>query len=576
MRFVVTLVCTTSILVGCTEVLRKPSLELQTVANPEAEVAYQVTGYDVTPAVIARANQSPFVRYVNVGGDRSGPVRRVPEKDLFNSAKPPVNQRPKYIIGIGDAVAVSRTGYIRTAQGVQSREASTNTYIVGENGSINLLEGRSVVISGLTTEEARTAVQSALKTALDGSDSPPPPMREFPTTRPSTYRLGVGDVIRVSRLIETSNEDGNIEQEVQTSTSTVGSNGVVSILQLGEIEAAGLTLPQVRDRVLQEAIRNAGGIDTVVEIERFASQTALVIGDLGTREFPISDQPLTFDRLIAQLGPNFSGDRDYLVTLERAGQTYRMSAKSILSELGANRFYVFDEDRISLTELLPDSDVQLRVTDFGARTLTYLRVGGEGNATSQRGQAIPFDSRGIDLRRLLIQQGIDVTQNQDLLVRVNRSNISYKLSAQSTVLNSPGRRYWLAPDDHVVVEDIAYVGDNALLVGEVGEPQQLPIDQHRRTTLSQALFDSEAFETAGADLKHIYVLRGEGLQYDAYHFDITKVLNLSLAEDFELRPGDIMFVRTRPLTRSTRALALVLLLVGTVDAGINEVKDFGN
>lgn len=576
MRFVVTLVCTTSILVGCTEVLRKPSLELQTVANPEAEVAYQVTGYDVTPAVIARANQSPFVRYVNVGGDRSGPVRRVPEKDLFNSAKPPVNQRPKYIIGIGDAVAVSRTGYIRTAQGVQSREASTNTYIVGENGSINLLEGRSVVISGLTTEEARTAVQSALKTALDGSDSPPPPMREFPTTRPSTYQLGVGDVIRVSRLIETSNEDGNIEQEVQTSTSTVGSNGVVSILQLGEIEAAGLTLPQVRDRVLQEAIRNAGGIDTVVEIERFASQTALVIGDLGTREFPISDQPLTFDRLIAQLGPNFSGDRDYLVTLERAGQTYRMSAKSILSELGANRFYVFDEDRISLTELLPDSDVQLRVTDFGARTLTYLRVGGEGNATSQRGQAIPFDSRGIDLRRLLIQQGIDVTQNQDLLVRVNRSNISYKLSAQSTVLNSPGRRYWLAPDDHVVVEDIAYVGDNALLVGEVGEPQQLPIDQHRRTTLSQALFDSEAFETAGADLKHIYVLRGEGLKYDAYHFDITKVLNLSLAEDFELRPGDIMFVRTRPLTRSTRALALVLLLVGTIDAGINEVKDFGN
>lgn len=574
MRFV-TMFCVISLLLGCTEVLRKPSLELETVANPEAEVAYQVTGYDVTPAIIARANQSPFIRYANVGGNGTGPVRRVPESDLFGGPKPSPNKRPAYVIGVGDTVSISRSGYIRNAEGVQTREASVDLYVVNENGSIDLLEGRSVVISGLTIAEAELAVQAALQTTLVNEASEQS-VNEFPTERPPTYRLGVGDVIQTSRLIEATNERGVIEQTVQTSTSTVGSNGFVSILQLGEVEAAGLTLPQVRDRVLQEAIRNAGGIDTVVEIETFASQSALVIGDLGTRIFPVTDQPLTYDQLIAKLEPNFAGDRDYLVTLERAGQTYQMKAKNILDDRGSRSYFVFDNDRISVTELLPSSNVRLNVTDFGARTLTFLRVGSDDKVRRQQGAAIPFDARGIDLRRLLIEQGINVTQNQDLLVRINRSNKTFNFSAQSTVLNGSGKRYWLAPGDHVVVEDIAYVGDNALLVGEVGEPQLLSISQHSRTTLSQALFDSEAFETAGADLKHIYVLRGEGLKYDAFHFDVTKVLNLSLAEDFELRPGDIMFVRTRPLTRSTRALALVLLLIGTVDAGINQAKDFGN
>lgn len=574
MRFAIPLICMMSVLSGCAEVLRQPNFDLDTVDIPDAEFNYQVTGYDVTPAVVSRANKSPFVRYVNVGGDGVGPVRRVPEKTLFAGAKPPANIRPNYIIGVGDTISVSRSGYSVSANGVQTRQTSNDTYLVNEKGAIDLLEGRSVLIEGLTISQAQSAVQAALRTTAE-SEITSLSFVEFPIANPPVYRLGSGDVIRVSRLIEATNSGGILEQTVQSSDSVVGSNGVVSILQLGEIEAAGLTLPEVRDRVLQEAIRNAGGIDTVVEIQSFAAQSALITGDLGTHIVQVTDQPLTYDRLIAQFNPSFAGDRDYLVKLERAGLSYQMSAKAIIMGQVAGTYYVFDGDRVTISEMLPESDVLLKVTNFGARVLTYLRVTDNDAALAQKGTTVPFDLRGIDLRGLLIQQGIDVTQNEDLLVRLNRANRSYRLSAQSTVLNNPGRRYWLAPDDHIVVEDIAYVGDNALLVGEIGLPRQLPINQHSRTTLSQALFDGRAFSAADADFRHVYVLRGKSLKYDAYHFDITQVLNLSLAEDFELRPGDIMFVRTRPLSRYTRALAVALSFVNAIDAGITNARTFG-
>lgn len=574
MRISLLVLCLLFMLAGCTEVLRQPHFSLDTVENPDSEITYEVTGYDITPTVVARANASPFVRYVNVGGNGSAPVRRVPESQLFAGEKPPANKRPEYLIGVGDTIEVSQTGYTKNENGVPTRHVTKNTYLVSEKGAIDLIEGRSVVIEGLTIADARSAVQAALRAKLN-SEKAGFSENDFPSTKPHTYRLGVGDVIQVSRLIETANGEGTLEQKVQTSQSVVGSTGVVSILQLGEIEAEGLTLPQVRDRVIQETIRGAGGIDTVVEIQTFASKTALITGDLGTRIIPVTDQPLTFDRLIAQLNPTFAGGRDYRVKLERNGQAYQVRAKSLVMGQKGPNSYVLDGDRITITEMLPESEIHLKVINFSARLLTYLRVSDNDAALQQQGRAVSFDLRGVDLRGLLVGQGVDVTQNEDLLVRLSRGAKTYRLSAQSAVLMNPSKRYWLAPDDHVVVEDIAYVGENALLVGEIGVPQQLPINRHSRTTLSQALFDGGAFSAEEADFRHVYVLRGDGRRYDAYHFDITQVLNLGLAEDFELRPGDIVFVRTRPLSRYTQALAVALNLVNAVDVGLTNSRSFG-
>lgn len=563
------------LLAGCEEVLRDQNFELDQVSNPEQDFKYEVVGYTVTPEIVSRANQSPFLRYASIGGTGVGPVLRVPERDLFAGPKPPANKRIEYTIGVGDSIQVIRAGFSTTVNGVQTKQAINNSYLVDERGAVDLLEGRSVVLGGLTIELAKSVVEAALSSTSSPQRASANP-RSFPGTHPGEYRLGVGDIVRVSRLNEVTNSNGSVEQKVETSLSTVGSNGFVSILQLGEIEAVGLTLSQIRDRAIQEAIRTASGIDTVVEIQNFDSKKAFVSGDLGTHLISITDKPLTYGRLLAQLKPNFSGDRDYRLTLERGGETYHAMARDLmLGKAGGNSF-VFDGDRLIVAEQLPETQLDLKVVNYGAKFISYLRVTDDDAALAQQGKMVSFDIRGIDLRQLLISQGIDLTKNEDLLIKLSRGKETFRLSAQSVVLDHPSRRYWLAPDDHVVVEDIAYSGENALIVGEVGVPKQLPVNQHSRTTLSQALFDSGAFSATDADFSHVYVLRGGGLKYDAYHFDISQVLNLGLVDSFELRPGDIMFVRTRPITRYTRALAIALNFVNVLDVGITNARTFGN
>lgn len=562
MRIFVLIFCSVSLLFGCSEIDRKANFEVTSVQNPEAETNYLVTGHKVTPEVVSRANKSAFIRFVTLGGNSANTVKRVPESRLFSGPKPKANAKPDYLIGVGDKIDVARFGL------------PSVTYLVQENGAIDLREGRSVVVQGLSVSHAEAALKAALRTTgvLERSNVS---TREFPTEDPPEYELGVGDVIRVSRLTESPDGNGHIEQVVQTTKNSVDSNGIVSILMLGEIEVAGFTLREVRDRVLREAVRTTSSLDTLVEIEAFKSQSVFVLGDLGTRLVELTTKPLTYDRLIADLNPSFKDGRDYLVTLERDGAIYQMSARSIISDNFRDRFYVFDGDRVKITELQPSSEISLSIKESGANKVSYIRVLASDSAGGRQSKTIPLGLRGMSLRQLLIEQGIDVNQNKDLLVRLVRSGTSFNLSAQSILLKNSGPKYWLAPGDHVIVEDIAYIGDNALLVGEIRAPRQLPIDRNKRTTLSQALFDGGVFSATDADFKHVYVLRGQDLEFDAYHFDITQILNLSLAEDFELRPGDIMFVRTRPLSRYSRSLALALGFFNALDVGLTNSRSFG-
>ncbi|MDO7630940.1 MAG: hypothetical protein MUQ84_08415, partial [Loktanella sp.] len=74
-----------------------------------------------------------------------------------------------------------------------------------------------------------------------------------------------------------------------------------------------------------------------------------------------------------------------------------------------------------------------------------------------------------------------------------------------------------------------------------------------------ALFSGGLFSTPSADFKHIYVLRQrEGEQYDAYHFDVSEVLNIGLSDRMELRPGDVIFVRTNPIVKFSAIIDILL------------------
>lgn len=559
--------CLLFVAAGCSDILREPELNLNEASSVGADIDYEITAIEVTPDVISKANQNKFERLVTVGGRGVQPARQIPETELFSISgdRLPSNVKQKYKLGVGDNVKVTRTGYDEFSNGVRAPLAQSHLYVISESGTIELLEGQRVFVQGLEVSEAEIAIQSAL-TQVEVVDEGKGESSGFPTVRPTQYGIGVGDVIQVSRLISKSDRDGNVTQDVRTSRSAVGQDGIVSLLELGDIDVLGLSISEFRESVVREAVRNAAGTDVIVEVAEFASQSVLITGDIGTSVVRLSDKPRSYDKIVAELNPNFQGGRDYLIKLDRGGNLYQMHASELLLKHQRDKYFAHDGDRLSISQILPSSQVKLELVGQASQNVSFLRVGSERIRVPQSGGStiVPIGLNGLHLRQLLVLQNVEVGQNDDLLVTIWRNGREYVMSARSILLGEANKKYWLSSGDRVVVESIAYASDSALLVGAITGPRRLPLDQYRRTTLSAALFDGGAFESQSADFRHIYVLRGKDLTYSAYHFDISQVLNLTLAEKFELRPADIIFVRTKPLTKYNRALALVLTFGGSL------------
>ena len=553
-----------AVLSGCSDTLRAPELNLEEAEISENENVYNVRSIDVTAGVVSKANQSPFLRYVTIDGAGSSPVRKVLESSAFQGRKPPANAKLPIRLVPGDVINVRQIELSTLEDGSRSQSVLTNDYTLNASGSINLSTGGSVNLSGATLEEAQARISRAISGTGQLQSSRFQEVK-FPISQTGTYTIGAGDVIAVSRLVVEVNENES-SQSVSTSQSVVSPNGVVSILGVGDIEVIGLSLREARSLIEQQALQSSISTDLTLDIVEFGSRSVLVTGELVTQVVPLSDQLSSIDRLLASLDLVFTNGQDYSVVLERQGRRYAMRASSLLTQYPRDTFVMLDGDRYEINRLAEQVSAQVTLQTADSRSVTYLRVAGGSDSASGVSEEVQFDLTGLDLRQLLVRQRVDVNHNLDRLVKIYRGDKEYKISAQDVLLHNTRKRFWLEPGDHIVVEDLAYVGDSVFLVGELRRPQILSIDQNARTTLAEALFSAEIFSTSDADFRHVYVLRGEGSSYDAFHFEISNVLNLSLAEDFELRPSDMVFVRTRPFSRYNRALSLVLTFVGSIDA----------
>jgi polysaccharide export outer membrane protein len=507
---------------------------------------------------------------VVVGGGTGQPVQKVLEASVFSGNKPPMNKKVPTTLVTGDVINVRRSQLVSDAQGVQFQRDLVSDYTVSASGTIVLREGIVARVAGLTLEEAATKIGADIA-ASNSVQNLEFETVVFPMIKAAPYTIGPGDVLGVNRLVVDVSQD-TASQSVTTTESVVSPSGVVSILGVGDIEVGGLTLSEARRFIEQEALRSSLSTDLTVDILKFESRSVLLTGEITSSLLPISDQVMTVDRLLANLNLSFSNGNDYSLKLERDGRRYRMLASQILSEFPRDSFVLLDGDRFELNRVSASNPVEVTLKNAGTRSVTYLRVFGGVNSTPSTSQEVFLDSNGLDLRQLLVRNRIDVNQDVDRLVSIQRGQNNFRLSAQDILLRNSHRRVWLEAGDHVVVEDLAYVGNSVLLVGELRRPSLLPIDQTRRTTLVEALFSAEIFSTADTDFNHIYVLRGQANSYEAFHFEIGNVLNLSLAEKFELRPSDIVFARKRPLSRYNRALALALTYIGSLDA----IRDFAN
>ena len=174
---------------------------------------------------------------------------------------------------------------------------------------------------------------------------------------------------------------------------------------------------------------------------------------------------------------------------------------------------------------------------------------------------LPYLSRPIYLDELLSTSGIRTIPGSDVKITILRGENNFILSLQN-LFEKSRKKIRLFPNDKIFIEPLNYRREHVLIVGETGTQSSIPINSIERQTLSDTLFGAPLLNKVTSDFSQIYVLRKIKKVFNAYHLDITDPTRVSFASKFEMRPDDIIFVATQPLSLYSRTLTQILGTTG--------------
>lgn len=169
-------------------------------------------------------------------------------------------------------------------------------------------------------------------------------------------------------------------------------------------------------------------------------------------------------------------------------------------------------------------------------------------------KSIPYTSVPIYLEQLL---GEIITGKKELKITISREEEKFVVLYE-TLLSGKSAPLRLLPNDKILVETLNFKPEKVLIVGETGSQRAVSINSNIRPTLSDTLFSGSILNNITSDFSQIYVIREKNKKFKAYHLDISDPVRIHVASKFEMRPDDIIFVATQPLSLYSRALSQIL------------------
>lgn len=206
-------------------------------------------------------------------------------------------------------------------------------------------------------------------------------------------------------------------------------------------------------------------------------------------------------------------------------------------------------------------NVTLRVLAYRSKR---VYVGGEvGNPGAQAINDIPMTLLEALNRAGGMLPGAD--QSRLVLERAGqRYAVGLRRLAEQGI--APGRLLLLPGD----VLRVPSRDDSRVFVsGEVTTPQALAMHDGR-LSLNEALGQAGGVSPLTGDGRQVYVVRQSGGQPVVYQLDARAPAALALAEQFELRPKDVVYVAPTSLARWHRGISL--LLPSELAAAVNATK----
>jgi polysaccharide export outer membrane protein len=337
-----------------------------------------------------------------------------------------------------------------------------------------------------------------------------------------TYMIGVGDVLTLNMQLKESL--GDVLNDLIGSQNSqrgfrVQDDGAISIPDIGRVVIGGSTLQEAESAVYQRLLEAGVSPSFSIEIKEFNSQKISISGNVRSPGIlPLTLRPLYLDDAIYESGGFTLSDASFIIVrLYRKEAIYQFFGPEIYNQNDTNRILLKDGDTIVVD-----------VTDEYDRNLGSRR-----------------EAREKRLRELELLARLKVNNASSLLSRIKHG---------------------------VIASEYVYV------IGEVFQQSRYTLPFEHKAFLADALLESSGgVSSLTGNPKQIYVLRGAAdlknfAPITALHLDTTNAANFLLATRLELRPKDVIFVGTQPITNWNRMIKQIIPSLGLPNINIPTIK----
>jgi len=561
---------------ACERALVKPSLNIIESVEIATQKTVEVEAVTPTEEIIRIQNSTKFEPRVKVVSPETGRLAIIPLKVYTREIRPASGGNWSYRVGRGDILTISRPMWaLVNGAGGDVPDIYEEMVRVNADGEITLADGLEVVAIGKTPMEIRSLLSAQIKSrTVQKADIQE---TDFPILAPTKHTFGTGDVFAISRLVNvTDPTTGAMAVKPQVTEGVIDEEGRLQLVELPEgIEVAGLDAQGLKSVLQREFLRAGVSTEFTITPTELRSQTVMVTGDFGSHVVPITPDLKKLDRMLGSLLSRISGSEagitsfpdDYLIILQRGQEEYQMLASTLFIEKPRDTYELRDGDKIILRKIHDASPVKVAIEAYNSQSISLLTsealslLDDEQDVRQEKSKAlkIPIDENGLTVRNVISKFGVWPEAGEDILINLNRGREKYRFSVKGLMLGDQSAPYYLQNGDILEAEYVRSDMDKYYVVGETEKPMSAKLSLRKRDFLTDAIFESDLFDNPSADVRHVYLIRSDKSEkFKAFQFDFTDITNLKLAAGMEMRPDDIVLVKTIPVYDYNTLTGLIL------------------
>lgn len=210
--------------------------------------------------------------------------------------------------------------------------------------------------------------------------------------------------------------------------------------------------------------------------------------------------------------------------------------------------------------------------------LTYASQRVWVTGASRQAATVPLTVTPLTLGDAISQSGLDAAQADLSGVRLTREGVTYSIDLDRLGRQGGGAtNVFLKASDHLYVPYLDR--KEVFVVGEVNQPGAMSF-KTSDISLSQALGRARGLQQSTSNGNAVYVIRGSNDLQNApstvFHLEARSPAAFAVASQFELLPGDVVFVGAAGVTRWSRFVNQLLPFTSIISNAASARNDLDN